>query len=68
MVNGQCAICKNVNHTSIWKTFVQDGWFRGDDIYIGKFCKICKKNRKEDIEKYIEAKLGGQRGEEKKLV
>ena len=54
---GQCDICKKVNHTSIWKTFVQDGWFRGDDIYVGKFCKICKAHRKSDIQDFIKSKL-----------
>lgn len=42
---GQCFNCGKSNHTSIWKVFEQDGWFRGDDIYLGKFCKICKNAR-----------------------
>ena len=43
---GQCMACKRINHTSIWKVFEQVNWFRGDDIYIGKFCKHCKNNKK----------------------
>jgi len=39
---GKCQVCGKVNHTSIWKIFVQVGWFRGDDEYLGKVCKNCK--------------------------
>ena len=39
---GMCHICEKVNHTSIWEVFVQDGWFRGDDEYLGKVCKKCR--------------------------
>jgi len=49
---GQCQVCKKVNHTSVWKVFLQEGWFRGDDVYLGKFCKRCK--TKENIEKRIQ--------------
>ena len=48
---GQCQICKGINHTSIWKVFLQDGWFRGDDIYLGKLCKGCKTT--ENINKIV---------------
>ncbi len=54
---GQCSVCKKINHTSIWKVFLEDGWFRGDDVYLGKFCKECKKNKK-NIEDAVEAKGG----------
>ena len=39
---GQCQVCKNVNHTSIWKVFKEVNWFRGDDEYVGKVCKHCR--------------------------
>lgn len=52
-VKGKCQVCGQVNHTSIWRVFLQDGWFRGDDINLGKFCKKCK--TRANIEKRIEA-------------
>lgn len=65
MDKGQCQLCKNThNQTSIWKVFLEDGWFRGDDIYLGKFCKKCK--TKENIEKRIQALGGKTEGEERK--
>jgi len=67
-VKGECQVCKNVNHTSIWVICLQEGWFRGDDISLGKFCKKCK--TKENIKKRInEIKQGDperSEGEEKK--
>jgi len=48
---GQCQVCKKTNHTSIWKVFAQVGWFRGDDIYLGKLCKYCK--TKENMESIL---------------
>ncbi len=47
---GQCSSCKKVNHTSIWKVFVQTNWFRGDDEYLGKFCKHCLGQKKYELD------------------
>lgn len=42
---GQCCICKRINHTSIWVVSQEVSCFRGEDEYLGKFCKECKKGR-----------------------
>ena len=44
---GVCSICgKTSKQTSIWKVFEEVSWFRGEDSYLGKFCKECKRKKK----------------------
>lgn len=44
---GVCLICgKTHKETSIWRIFEEVTWFRGEDEYLGKFCKECRKLKK----------------------
>lgn len=37
---------KFINHSAYYKVFEEVSWMRGDDEYIGTFCKKCFKYKK----------------------
>ena len=34
-----------------YRLYLQTGWFRGDDEYLGTFCKLCLKDKRKEINK-----------------
>lgn len=55
---GTCLVCGKTHHqTSIWKVFLETGWMRGDDEYLGKFCKQCRKEKAYELKNLLNLDL-----------
>lgn len=43
--HGKCSACgviaKEAPRRVVYYLFCKDSWFRGDDSFLGKFCKTC---------------------------